>query len=213
MGEGLLISLEGIDGSGKTTLIQYLQEVWQEYPLIKIREPGGTVISEKIRELLLNVENRHITPRTEALLYAAARSQVVDQLIRPSLEQGKIVLADRYLDSTIAYQGYGRGLDLQFLYTLNRLCTDGLLPDATILLDLEPGIGELRRNGEAADRLEKEGREFQARVRQGYLELARQEPERIHIIDAGRAFADVAADALNCLQQLLMSRGWKPVAY
>ena len=111
MSKGLFISLEGIDGSGKTTLIQHLNRVLEGYPLVNIREPGGTAISEKIREILLNVDNHQITPRTEAFLYAAARSQVVEQLIRPSLEQGKIVLADRYLDSTIAYQGYGRGVD------------------------------------------------------------------------------------------------------
>ena len=212
MRKGLFISLEGIDGSGKTTLIQHLNEVLREYPIVNIREPGGTAISEKIRKILLNVENHQITPRTEAFLYAGARSQVVDQLIRPSLTQGKIVLADRYLDSTIAYQGYGRGVDLEFLHTLNYLCTDGILPDATVLLDLDPELAESRRQGKA-DRLEKEGREFQARVRQGYLQLARQEPERFHIIDAGRAFADVASDAIENLQKILISRGWKPGAY
>jgi dTMP kinase len=211
MSKGLFISLEGIDGSGKTTLIQHLNRVLEGYPLVNIREPGGTAISEKIREILLNVDNHQITPRTEAFLYAAARSQVVEQLIRPSLEQGKIVLADRYLDSTIAYQGYGRGVDLEFLHTLNYLCTAGTLPDATILLDLEPALGEARRHGKA-DRLEKEGREFQARVRQGYLQLARQEAERFHVIDASRAFDDVAHDAVEYLQKILVSRGWKPDA-
>ncbi|MGI6434016.1 MAG: dTMP kinase [Syntrophomonadaceae bacterium] len=208
MRRGLLITLEGIDGSGKTTLIRHLQQVWQDYPLIMIREPGGTLISEKIRDLLLNVENNHITPRTEAFLYAAARSQVVEQLIRPSLQAGKLVLADRYLDSTIAYQGYGRGLDLQFLHTLNQLCTGGLLPDATLLLDIDPHLGQLRRQQETADRLEKEGSDFQTRVREGYLQLAQIAPERIHIINAAQAFVDVADEAVIYLQQVLQSRGW-----
>lgn len=208
MRRGLLITLEGIDGSGKTTLIRHLQQVWKDYPIITVREPGGTLISEKIRAMLLDVENRHITPRTEAFLYAAARSQVVEQLIRPSLQAGKLVLADRYLDSTIAYQGYGRGLDLQFLHTLNQLCTGGLLPDATLLLDIDPHQGQLRRQQEAADRLEKEGRDFQTRVREGYLQLARREPERIRIINAARAFGDVAHEAVMYLRQVLQSRGW-----
>lgn len=208
MGEGLFISLEGIDGSGKTSLIKYLQKRFHTYPLITIREPGGTAISEKIREILLNVDNDLITVRTEAILYAAARSQVVEQLIGPSLQQGKLVLADRYLDSTIAYQGYGRGLDLQFLHTLNQLCTGGLRPHATILLDIEPQLGEKRRQHEKADRLEKEGGEFQARVREGYLQLAHDEPERFHVVNGGRAFVEVAEDAVTRLMPLLLKRGW-----
>lgn len=208
MRQGLLITLEGIDGSGKTTLIKHLQQTWQDYPLIMLREPGGTLISEKIRGLLLDVENDRITPQTEAFLYAAARSQVVETLIRPSLQAGKLVLADRYLDSTIAYQGYGRGLDLEFLHTLNRLCTGGLIPHATLLLDIDPQLGRLRRGKGAADRLEKEGYGFQVRVRQGYLQLARMEPERIHIINAARAFRDVADEAVVYLQKVLQNRGW-----
>lgn len=208
MGKGLFVSLEGIDGSGKTTLIQHLQDRLKAYPLIRIREPGGTAISEKIREILLNVDNDHITTHTEAILYAAARSQVVEQLIRPSLQQGKIVLADRYLDSTIAYQGFGRGLELQFLQTLNHLCTGGLVPHATILLDIDPELGEKRRQNEKADRLEKEGREFQARVRQGYLQLAQEDPERFFVVDAGRTLTEVVDDAVGCLMPLLLERGW-----
>lgn len=210
MSEGLFISLEGIDGSGKTTLIQYLQDKLATYPLLRIREPGGTAISEKIRELLLNIDNYLITARTEAILYAAARSQVVEQLIKPALDEGKLVLADRYVDSTMAYQGYGRGLDLQFLFTLNQLCTSGLLPDATILLDITPQVGEKRRKHEEADRLEKEGREFQARVREGYLRLAIKEPKRFYVINANREFRHVAEDAWGQIMSLLIKRGWLP---
>lgn len=208
MGEGLFISLEGIDGSGKTSLIKYLQERFLSYPLITIREPGGTAVSEKIREILLNVDNDLITARTEAILYAAARSQVVEQLVGPSLQQGKLVVADRYLDSTIAYQGYGRGLDLQFLHTLNQLCTGGLRPHATILLDIEPQLGEKRRKHEKADRLEQEGLEFQARVREGYLQLAQDEPGRFHVVNGGREFVEVAEDVVGRLMPLLLNRGW-----
>ncbi|MCX5780307.1 MAG: dTMP kinase, partial [Firmicutes bacterium] len=129
---GVFISLEGIDGCGKTTLKEMLlARLGEKYPVIGIREPGGTVISEKIRDMLLDVRNDGIIGKTEALLYAAARSQLVEEVIRPALTQGKIIIADRYLDSTIAYQGYGRGLELAFLEDLNRICTGGLKPDLT----------------------------------------------------------------------------------
>ncbi|MGI5921707.1 MAG: dTMP kinase [Syntrophomonadaceae bacterium] len=190
---GIFISLEGIDGSGKTTLslalLNYIKN--QGLEVVNIREPGGTAISEQIRDLLLDVRNEGILPRTEALLYAAARSQVVEEVIRPALAQGKIVLADRFLDSTVAYQGFGRGLDVEFLTRLNELCTGGLFPDLTLLLDVDPAQGQQRRYKDIPDRLEKEGIEFQRRVREGYLYLARHDPGRIKIINAGLNLAEV----------------------
>jgi dTMP kinase len=197
---GLFISLEGIDGCGKTTLKEnLLVQLGDKYPVIGIREPGGTVISEKIRDMLLDVRNDGIIGKTEALLYAAARSQLVEEIIRPALDQGTIVIADRYLDSTIAYQGYGRGLDLTFLQDLNRICTGGLKPDLTLLLDIDPCEGQKRRRKEIPDRLEREGLEFQARIRNGYLELWKQEPDRIKRLDARHAPHKLVEEAIQLI--------------
>lgn len=204
--EGKFISLEGIDGSGKTSLIHFLGEhIRDAYKLkiVMVREPGGTHISEKIRDLLLDISNEGIMPKTEAMLYAAARSQVVEEVIRPALHKGEIVIADRYLDSTIAYQGYGRGLDLNFLKEINYLCTGGLMPDITLLLDLDPVEGQRRRIKDIPDRLEKEGLRFQNLVRQGYLELARQEPQRIKIIKANANLEAVVEEAIKHIEAAL----------
>jgi len=171
--------------------------------VLSIREPGGNIISEKIRELLLDVTNQGITSRTEALLYAAARSQVVEQVISPALKTGKIVLADRYMDSTIAYQGYGRGLELAFLQELNQLCTGGLKPDLTLLLDLSSEEAWGRRKKEIPDRLEKEGLVFQEKVRKGYLSLAEQEKDRIKILDARQEPVKVLQQAIGWLDEIL----------
>lgn len=210
--KGIFISLEGIDGSGKTTLnrhlIDYMEKI-RALEVVAIREPGGTHISEKIRDLLLDVRNEGILSRTEAMLYAAARSQVVEEIVRPALEQGKVVLADRFLDSTIAYQGFGRGLDLNFLTELNQLCTGGLFPHLTLLLDIDPGKGQQRRKKDIPDRLEKEGIEFQNRVRQGYLQLAEQNPDRIKIINAGVNIPEVLKQAVIYVDAALI----KPRGY
>lgn len=171
--------------------------------MLSIREPGGNIISEKIRGLLLDAANQGITSRTEALLYAAARSQVVEEVISPALLAGQIVLADRYMDSTIAYQGYGRGLELDFLHQLNQLCTGGLKPDLTMLLDLSSEEAWQRRKKETPDRLEKEGLAFQEKVRQGYLLLAQQEQERIKILDAGQEPEKVLQQAICWLDKIL----------
>lgn len=195
---GVFISLEGIDGCGKTTLKENLLAVMRnKYQVIGIREPGGTVISEKIRDMLLDVRNDGIIGKTEAFLYAAARSQLVEEVIRPALDHGAIIIADRYLDSTIAYQGYGRGLDLHFLEDLNRLCTGGLKPDVTLLLDIEPVEGQKRRNRIVPDRLEQEGLDFQTRVRDGYLEIWRKETERIKLMDARQSPGLLLEEALQ----------------
>ncbi|WP_341372061.1 dTMP kinase [Thermosyntropha lipolytica] len=204
---GVFISIEGIDGSGKSSIKEGILSFLQDYNPVGVREPGGTFISEKIRELLLDFKNSSITPRTEAFLYASSRSQLVDEVIRPALEAGKIVVADRYIDSTLAYQGYGRGLDLEFLEMLNQLCTGGLKPDLTILLDIDPEIGIKRRRGKKEDRLEGEGLPFQEKVRAGYLELARREPERIKVIDAGRSLEEVLNDALAAVSLFLQGSG------
>lgn len=203
--QGWFISLEGIDGSGKTSLVKCIGEQLEaaQYKVLTVREPGGSVISEKIRAMLLDVKNEGILPGTEALLYAAARSQVVEEIIRPALAQGQVVLADRYLDSTMAYQGYGRGLNLEYLHQLNILCTGGLWPHLTLLLDIEPDQAAARRKKDIPDRLEKEGLDFQTKVRQGYLALAGQEPARIKLINAGLALPQVMQQAWEHLEPLL----------
>lgn len=201
--KGTFITLEGIDGCGKTSLLAYLVNHLQEDNLITIREPGGTAVSEKIREILLDTRNQDLTMKTEAFLYAAARSQLVEEIIQPALQTGGTVIADRYMDSTVAYQGYGRGLELNFIQQLNLLCTGGLKPDLTILLDITPELGWRRRRDGHMDRLEQEGLEFQQRVRLGYLQLAAQERERIIIVDASRPFEQVAAEALTVLRSAL----------
>ncbi|HHW62199.1 MAG TPA: dTMP kinase [Syntrophomonadaceae bacterium] len=204
MKKGLFVSLEGIDGAGKTSLKEILiPRLQKQYDIISIREPGGTVISEKIRHLLLDAGNSTMGSRTEALLYAAARSQVVEEVIQPALEAGKLVLADRFLDSTIAYQGYGRGMDLSFLHQLNHLCTGGIKPDLTLLLDIEPELAYWRRRGETPDRLEQEGLNFQARVRAGYLELWKEEPQRIKCLDGSASLQDIAAESLKHIEQMV----------
>lgn len=189
---GHFISFEGIDGCGKTSVISHVSLILRNAGInsINIREPGGTSISEDIRYMLLNDKN-DMDSKTEALLYFAARSQVVKEIIKPALAQGNLVLADRFIDSTIAYQGYGRGLDINILKLLNKFATEGLVPDLTILLDLAPGHSYSSKKGLAPDRIEREGLTFQERVRNGYLELAKADPERIIIINAAQDFEKV----------------------
>lgn len=204
---GVFISLEGIDGSGKTCVKKTILEQLETGKVVEVREPGGTATSEKIRDILLDSQNEGIKPCTEAFLYAAARAQLVEEVIRPGLAAGKVILADRFLDSTVAYQGYGRGLDRQMLKELNRLCTSGLKPDLTLLLDVEPEEGLRRRGGELPDRLEKEGLDFQRRVREGYLQIALEEPERVRVIKAGRSLPEVAGEAAIIVRELLRESG------
>lgn len=204
-GKGWFITLEGIDASGKSTLAAGLKEYMTQkgWPLTCLREPGGTRISEKIRLLLLDTANTGIRPWTEAVLYGAARRQLVEERIKPALDEGEIVLADRYTDSTLAYQGYGRGLEIKRLEELNEICTGGIKPDLTLLLDLEPARARGRQTGQPSDRLEQEGCGFQERVRDGYLELADQYPERIQVIDASRSPEEVMEMALLIIKDKL----------
>ena len=206
LAKGIFISLEGIDGSGKSTLHQVIrQSLLTEYKVISVREPGGTFISEKIRELLLDIKNQGIAPETEAILYASARAQLIKEIIAPALGHDNIVIADRFMDSTIAYQGFGRGLDLKFLHELNDLCTGGLKPDLTLLLDITPEEAQKRKAKERPDRLEKEGIGFQKKVRQGYLRLAAEDAVRIKIITAREQEA-VQKEALQYIKGLIAAR-------
>lgn len=201
--KGVFISIEGIDGSGKTTLISNLiAKLSGKISVLSIREPGGTRVSEKIRELLLNKDNFDILPRTEAFLYAAARIQLLEEKIKPALAQGYLVIADRYLDSTIAYQGFGRGIDLGFLEALNNICTGGITPDLTILLDIDPVKAAQRRENSKRDRLEMEGNDFLNRVRNGYLEIAAKN-SRIKVIDASAAQEDLLEQCLAYAKEVI----------
>jgi len=190
----MFITLEGPEGSGKTSHIPHLVEFLREkgYTVFPTREPGGTSIGEQIREVLHSLKNTEMNPRTETLLYQAARAQFVEQVVRPRLALGEIVLSDRYADSTLAYQGYGHQQDLEQVRALIRYATGGLVPDLTILLDVDVEMG-LKRKQKAGEwnRLDAYTVEFHQRVRNGYLEMAKQEPGRWVVVDAGQAWDKV----------------------
>jgi dTMP kinase len=190
---GAFISFEGIEGSGKTTQIALLADSLSARgrSVQLTREPGGTPIGDQVRKILLDPANAALDPKAELLLYAAGRAQHLAELIRPALEAGTIVLCDRFSDATLAYQGYGRGLDPDLIGDLDRIVTAGMRPDLTILLDIDAAAGLARargrntRNGlEAEARFENEVLSFHERVRRGYLDLAQREPGRIRIVDA-----------------------------
>ncbi|MCC9078428.1 dTMP kinase [Litorilinea aerophila] len=188
---GLLITFEGPEGSGKSTQIRLLAQALadQGLPVLTTREPGGTAIGNAIRALLLDPVHSEMSPRAETLLFTAARAQLVDEIIRPALAAGQIVLCDRYADSTLAYQGYGHGQSLEELRRLNQYATGGLQPDLTIYLDLDPELGLARKQAGAQqewNRMEEQALDFHRAVRQGYLALAAQEPGRWLVIDATR---------------------------
>ena len=197
----MLITVEGLDGAGKTTLIAALAEELERRgePVLVLREPGGVEVSERIRELLKDPSLR-IDARAEALLYAAARAQLVAEELRPLLEGGSTVLLDRFVDSSLAYQGAGRGLGVEEIRALNEFGTGGLRPDRTLLLRIEPERGRARISDRAADRLEREDGPFFAAVAQAYDALAAAEPDRIAVIDASQPPDAVLADALAALQ-------------
>lgn len=183
----LFITFEGIDGCGKTTHLALLEAYLREmgYDPLMPREPGGTALGEEIRPLLLNKANYAISPESELLLFLASRAQICRELIRPALEAGRLVICDRFMDSSVAYQGYGRGLGPDLVSQFNHFATAGLTPDLTFLLDLDPQLASQRIDARdmAANRLDAEGLAFQTKVRRGFLELARQNPDRIVLID------------------------------
>ena len=193
----MFITLEGPEGSGKTSQMPILAEFLRNagYEVVLTREPGGTPVGDQIREVLMNLKNVSIVPRTEILLFLAARAQHVEGLIRPALEAGKIILCDRFGDSTLAYQGYGHQTDLGVLRTLLDFSTGGLKPDLTLLLDVpvEAGMERKMDNDTEWNRLDAKSEAFHRRVRQGYLTLAEEEPERWVVIDAVRSKEEVQA--------------------
>ena len=202
----MFILFEGVEGSGKTTqarrLYRRLSHRGQEALLV--REPGGTAVGNAIRRILKHRLEIELSPLTELLLFAAARAQLVSQAIRPALERGTIVIGDRYAESTLAYQGYGRGIDLEVVRTINTIATGGLQADLIILLDLDPEKGLLRKgSGYGNDRFEREALDFHHRVRQGYLEMARSEPKRWLILDASASPQIIADTVWELVQSAL----------
>lgn len=194
----LFITFEGPEGSGKTTQLQALRGYLEArgFRVYAPREPGGTRIGDLVRSIVLNPEHTEMQPAAEILLFSAARAQLVGQEIRPRLAQGQIVLCDRYADSTLAYQGYGLGLDLQTLRVITAFATGGLQPDLTFLLDVPVEVGLARKRGQDANewnRMEQRQREYHERVRAGYREMAMADPARWRVLDATWPFDDVQA--------------------
>jgi dTMP kinase len=194
---GIFITLEGGEGSGKTTQAPRLCQLLtaQGYGVLHTREPGGTLVAEQLRSVLLDSSTETIAPETEALLILAARRQHVDHVIKPALKRGMIVVCDRFSDSTMAYQGYGRGLDLKLLRTMNDWATGKLIPHLTLLFDLPATIGLQRRQGQTTtqNRLDREAGRFHKKVRAGFLHMARREPRRIKVVDARHSSDSVTA--------------------
>ena len=182
---GLFLTLEGGDGVGKSTLQRSLNQRISEagFEVIMCREPGGTILGEKLRDALLGSKKKEVDALAELLVFLAARTQLSTEIIKPALERGAVVICDRFADSSIAYQHYGRGIEKSIIEDLNTIATTGLMPDRTILLDLDPSVGA-KRKGQAQDYMEQEKIDFHNRVREGYMYLARESPGRWLIVDA-----------------------------
>ncbi len=197
MTQGLFITFEGPDGCGKTTQIKLLAEYLEKNgkEVVLTREPGGRGLGEKVREILLNY-NGEVSDRCESFLFLADRAQNIDIIVNPAVKQGKIVLCDRHIDSTVAYQGYGRRLDIERINMLNNLATNGKKPDLTFVFDIDVETS-MQRVGKEKDRMESAGIEFHNRVRQGYLELAKQEPKRIKVIDATKSIEEIHKEVIG----------------
>ncbi len=203
MQKGLFITFEGADGSGKTTQLNNIKTFLEEkgYDVVITREPGALDIGQKIRNILLHHDGI-VADRCEMFLFLADRAQHVETFIKPAIQSGKIVLCDRHTDSTIAYQGYGRGQDIELLKKLNSIAVNGLIPDLTLLFDVSTETAQ-QRVGNEKDRMESAGIEFHKKVRNGYLELQKEYPNRIKLINANNSIETVFADAKNIIIDLL----------
>jgi len=205
----MFISFEGIDKSGKTTqavlLAKYLKN--KGYPVVSTQEPGGTCLGEKIKELILHTPREKISGIGELFLYLTDRYQHVKEVIEPSLEKGRLVISDRYTDATVAYQGYGRGLDIRWIENLNKKVTRGLLPDLTFLLDIDPKV--MSERGKAEDRIEQEDFLFYTRVRQGYLQIAKSFPERVKLLNGRKEPQQISLEIRKILENLFSHQGTK----
>ena len=208
MKKGLLVSLEGPDGAGKSSVLEALVPILEEngHQVVTTREPGGVPISEAIREVILDQKNTEMDGKTELLLYIASRRQHLIEKVLPALESGKLVIMDRFIDSSVAYQGFGRGLGVSDIEWLNQFATDGLKPDVTLYfdLDVEEGLARIARNkNREVNRLDLEGLDMHRRVRQGYLYAFENEPDRIIKIDASQTLESVVQDSLAVLNKRL----------
>jgi len=207
--KGLFITIEGGDGSGKSTQINLLTKYFERegFEVLLTREPGGTAISEKIRNLVLDKAHMEMHSMTEALLYAASRAQHVHEYIIPNVKAGKVVICDRYVDSSVVYQGHGRGLGIETVEAINSYATTGLTPDLTILLDLPPEIGLARKkNQKALDRLELASDDFHMKVAEGYRILADMHPGRILAVDATQTIDHIHGIIVKAIQEKINQR-------
>ena len=205
----MFITLEGPEGSGKSSQLPDLAEFLrgQGWDVLTTREPGGTPIGDQIRQILMRLDNQELHPRTEILLFLASRAQLVEQVIKPALREGKLVLCDRFGDSTLAYQGYGHGIDLATLRAMLAFATDNLKPDLTLLLDVDVEIGlQRKRKEDEWNRLDAYELAFHQRVREGYHELCRQEPERWRVIDAMQPKGAVQIALRQAVMQFLQEK-------
>lgn len=208
--KGILITFEGIDYSGKTTqakkLFNYLKR--KGHKVIFLREPGGEKVSESIRQVLLSSKNTGMNPLTELFLYMASRAQLVSKIILPALKQGKIVICDRFYDSSLAYQGYGRGLDKKMIESLNRISVSDISPDLTILIDIpiKVFVERMRENDKKKDRIEKEKVSFYKKVREGYLKIAQKEGKRFRVIDGSDEIREVWEEVKSSIDVFLKKR-------
>jgi dTMP kinase len=210
LAKGIFITIEGPDGSGKTTILQMLAQNLEKegYAVVATREPGGIDIAEQIREVILDPENTAMDPRTEALLYAAARRQHLAEKVKPALEEGNIVLCDRFVDSSLAYQGHARGLGIDEVYSINEFAIENMMPAMTLYFDVAPEIGLERINknkGREVNRLDLEKLDFHQKVREGYLILADRFPERIVTVDASKELDTVYGQAEAEIKTLINS--------
>jgi dTMP kinase len=211
---GFFITLEGPDGAGKGTQGRLLAADLRRrgYDVLYTREPGGTAVGERIRQILLDETYREMAAETEMLLFAASRAQFVREVVRPALARGAAVLSERYVDASLAYQGFGRGLDVALVRAVNDTATGGLLPDLTLLLDVDPAVGLARARGTGGgppgrgDRLEQEALAFHQRVRAGFLQLARESPQRFVVIDAQGDVEHVHRQVRQAVEPLLAGR-------
>ena len=201
--KGYFITFEGADGCGKTTQSELVKKYLEEkgFEVIWTREPGSKGLGQKIRELLLHYDG-DVAPMCEAFLFLADRAQNIEQNIKPAVAEGKVIICDRHTDSTIAYQGYGRGKDIEQLNYLNGLATDTMKPDITFVYDVSTEVAETRV-GKEKDRMESAGIEFHKKVRQGYLEIAKKEPERVKVINANNSIQQVFEDTKKSLDDLI----------
>lgn len=212
MTKGIFISFEGPDGAGKTTVLEAILPQLKKLvakEVITTREPGGVAIAESIRDLILDINHTNMDDKTELLLYIAARRQHLVERILPELKKGNLVLVDRFIDSSVAYQGYGRGLDADAVTWLNNFATDGLQPDLTLYFDVDSQIGltRIEKNKEReVNRLDLEQLDMHCRVRSGYLKLAQENPDRIVTIDAARPLEEVITDALFIIKQRCLEK-------